>query len=52
MDFNYDVFISYRHRPLDNIITKGVFETLERYRLPKSLQDQGFPQIRRVFRDT
>ena len=33
--FNYDVFISYRHRPLDNVITKAVFNALESYRLPK-----------------
>ena len=50
--FNYDVFISYRHRPLDNIITKGVFERLERYRLPRSLRNQGHENIKRVFRDT
>ncbi len=50
--FNYDVFISYRHRPLDNIITKGVFERLERYRLPRTLRDQGHEDIKRVFRDT
>lgn len=52
MDFRYDVFISYRHRPLDNAITKGVFEILERYRLPRLLREQGHPDIQRVFRDT
>ena len=52
MAFHYDVFISYRHRPLDNVITKGVFETLERYRMPRPLREQGFSDIRRVFRDT
>ena len=52
MAFNYDVFISYRHRPLDNVITKGVFEILERYRLPRPLREQGYHEIKRVFRDT
>jgi len=52
MAFHYDVFISYRHRPLDNAVTKGVFEILERYRLPRPLREQGYPDIQRVFRDT
>ena len=51
-EFNYDVFLSYRHRPLDNIITKGVFNALESYRLPKPIRARGCPDIKRVFRDT
>ena len=50
--FNYDVFISYRHRPLDNIITKAVFNALESYKLPKPIRVRGCPDIQRVFRDT
>ena len=50
--FNYDVFISYRHRPLDNVITKAVFNALESYRLPKPIRARGCRDIQRVFRDT
>lgn len=50
--FNYDVFLSYRHKPLDETITKRVFNKLESYHLPKTLHDQGCPDIQRVFRDT
>ena len=50
-EFNYDVFLSYRHRPLDNIITKAVFNALESYRLPAPLRKRGCPDIDRVFRD-
>ena len=50
--FDYDVFFSYRHRPLDNEITQKLFDLVERYRLPASLQDQGMHGIRRAFRDT
>ena len=50
--FNYDVFLSYRHKPLDETITKRVFNMLESYRLPKKLHDRGCPDIQRVFRDT
>ena len=49
--FNYDVFLSYRHRPLDNIITKNVFNALESYKLPKPIRARGCPDIDRVFRD-
>ncbi|MCQ2558262.1 MAG: tetratricopeptide repeat protein [Oscillospiraceae bacterium] len=49
---NYDVFLSYRHKPLDGEITQKTFNFLERYKLPKSLLEQGARPIRRVFRDT
>ncbi len=51
-DFDYDVFFSYRHRPLDEKITGKTFNLLESYRLPKPLRDKGFQDIRRAFRDT
>ncbi len=51
-DFTYDVFFSYRHRPLDSEITQKTFNLLESYRLPKPLREQGFPEIHRAFRDT
>lgn len=48
----YDVFLSYRHKPLDGVITQQTFNILESYRLPKILRDQGHHGVRRVFRDT
>lgn len=51
-DIAYDVFFSYRHRPLDNSITQRAFNTLESYRLPSVIRKQGFSEIRRAFRDT
>ena len=50
--FNYDVFLSYRHRPLDGVITQKVFNALESYKLPKAIRKKGYEDIRRVFRDT
>ena len=52
MAFDYDVFFSYRHRPLDGEITRRSFNALESYKLPKQLRRQGFEDIRRAFRDT
>lgn len=51
MDYQYDIFLSYRHRPLDSIITQKTFHMVESYRLPKALRSQGH-DIRRAFRDT
>lgn len=48
----YDVFLSYRHKSLDSIITQKTFHFLESYRLPASLRRKGFRDIRRAFRDT
>ena len=52
MEFAYDVFFSYRHRPLDGEITQKVFNAIESYRLPPAIRDQGCAEIRRAFRDT
>ena len=52
MSFHYDVFISYRHRPLDGEITKRVFNALESYKLPNAVKACGYEDIRRAFRDT
>ena len=52
MDFKYDVFISYRHKPLDAVITQKTFNAVEGYKLPASLVKKGHRNIRRVFRDT
>lgn len=52
MEFTYDVFFSYRHRPLDGEITQKSFNAIESYRLPKAVKEQGFEDIRRAFRDT
>lgn len=51
-EFTYDVFFSYRHRPLDSELTQKAFNLLESYRLPKAIREQGYPEIRRAFRDT
>ena len=50
--FDYDVFFSYRHRPLDSEITQKLFNLAENYRLPASLREQGMHGVRRAFRDT
>jgi hypothetical protein len=50
--FRYDAFISYRHTENDRQWAKCLLESLETYRVPKSLVQQGFPsRIQRVFRD-
>ena len=51
-EFQYDVFLSYRHKSLDSIITQKTFHFLESYRLPASLRHKGYPDIHRAFRDT
>ena len=50
--FDYDVFFSYRHRPLDSEITQKLFNLAESYRLPKTLCAKGLTGVRRAFRDT
>lgn len=50
--FNYDVFFSYRHKPLDSEITQRLFNLAENYRLPESLREKGMHGVRRAFRDT
>ena len=52
MEFTYDVFFSYRHRPLDGEITRRTFNAIESYRLPDAMRRRGFQDIRRAFRDT
>ena len=52
MDFRYDAFFSYRHKPLDAVITQRTFNLVESYRLPKTLRDRGFEEVQRAFRDT
>ncbi|MBQ6425777.1 MAG: tetratricopeptide repeat protein [Clostridia bacterium] len=52
MSYSYDVFFSYRHKPLDGEITKKCFNLVESYRVPKSLRDQGCMDVQRAFRDT
>ena len=52
MAFDYDVFFSYRHKPLDAEITQKTFNAVESYRLPDSLRSRGYQDIHRAFRDT
>ena len=50
--FRYDAFISYRHTPQDRQWAQWLLESLETYKVPKSLVKQGFaPRIQRIFRD-
>jgi YD repeat-containing protein len=50
--FIYDAFISYRHVERDRKWAEWLIEALERYRVPKSLRDKGFPErLRKIFRD-
>lgn len=50
--FDYDIFLSYRHKSLDSIITQKTFRFVESYRLPASLRRKGYRDIHRAFRDT
>ena len=48
----YDVFIRYRHVERDRKWAEWLIEALETYRIPKSLQQRGFPaRLKKVFRD-
>ena len=51
MTFDYDIFFSYRHKPLDSEITQKVFNFAESYRVPAKIADNGPDRIRRAFRD-
>ena len=51
-EFQYDVFLSYRHKPLDAEVTQKTLRFLETYRLPGDLREKGHSGVRRVFRDT
>jgi len=46
--FEYDVFLSYRHKPLDKRICKRLHTLLETYKPPRRFRQA---KIRRVFRD-
>lgn len=50
--FLYDAFISYRHVERDRKWAEWLIDALERYRVPKGLQDRGLPpRLRKIFRD-
>lgn len=50
--FQYKAFISYRHGEPDRKWAKWVLTQLESYRVPKSLQRQGFPKyVGKLYRD-
>jgi hypothetical protein len=52
MRYLYDIFISYRHTEKDRAWAKWLLESLETYKVPKSLQKKGFPaRIGKAFRD-
>ena len=51
-DFRFDVFISYRHAPLDSAAAAYLHKALENYKIPKEIQEKiGKKKINRVFRD-
>ena len=52
MSYDYDVFFSYRHKPLDSQITEKLFNLIESYKLPDSLRNKGYEGVKRAFRDT
>jgi hypothetical protein len=50
--YSYDIFISYRHTEKDRAWAKWLLESLETYKVPKALQQKGFPaRIGKAFRD-
>jgi len=50
--FRYDLFFSYRHKPLDSEITRRMFERAESFRMPAALRREGCREVTRAFRDT
>jgi hypothetical protein len=51
-EFLYDAFISYRHVERDRKWAEWLIDALERYRVPKALQEKGLPpRLRKIFRD-
>ena len=49
---HYDAFISYRHTEKDIAVAKELQQSLERFRIPKSIrQAYGMEKISRIFRD-
>ena len=49
---HYDAFISYRHTPKDTAVAKELQQSLERFRIPKSIRvAYGKDRIDRIFRD-
>jgi hypothetical protein len=50
--FLYDAFISYRHVERDRKWAEWLIDALERFRVPKALQQRGLPsKLRKSFRD-
>ena len=50
MDLHYNAFISYRHHPEDIKVAETIHRSLERFKVPKALKQQG-KSIERIFRD-
>lgn len=52
MSTHYNAFISYKHGELDNRVAAEVQTQLERFRIPKAIQEStGIRKIDRIFRD-
>ena len=41
MSYTYDVFFSYRHKPLDSEYAGKLHKRIERYVIPKDLRKDG-----------
>lgn len=50
-EMKYDVFISYRHLPLDKAVAQQLQKLLENYKPPKGINYANTSKIKRVFRD-
>ena len=50
-EFEYDVFISYRHEEPDKTIAKKLMNELERYTAPFGASNNGLRKINKVFMD-
>ena len=51
-DVHYNAFISYRHTPRDIEVAKEIQHSLERFKIPKAIQEKyHISKIDRVFRD-
>lgn len=49
--YEYEAFISYKHRVLDTAIAEKVQTLLENYRPPKQIRESGKRKIGKIFRD-
>ena len=52
IEFDYQAFVSYRHKPEDSAFAQWLVEAIETFETPERLQQEGYPaKIGKVFRD-